>query len=93
MFHGSVYPFKPGDIIRGHASKGGASATHDVTLAREFAENRNRVVLPHQKEAGYAPRVFRVEPVSTAVLNRLGKHQGRELNDPEGFRVIGEHTE
>jgi hypothetical protein len=86
LYHGSPHPFKPGDIIRPRNPKLGASATPDKDMARGYAQSRF-LPLPHLVAKGYKPRVFQVEPVSTATHGKFG---GKEVNDKQGFRVIKE---
>lgn len=86
LYHGSPHPFQPGDIVRPRNRKLGASATPDLEMAKGYGRSRY-LPIKHLVEQGYKPRVFQVEPVSTATH---GKFDGKEVNDKQGFRVIKE---
>jgi hypothetical protein len=86
LYHGTPAPLKPGDIVRPRNRKLGASATPDFRMAKGYANSRY-LPLPSLVEKGYKPRVYKVEPVSSATH---GKFKGKEVNDKQGFRVIKE---
>ena len=86
LYHGTPAPLKPGDIVKPRNIKLGASATTDLRMAKGYAESRY-LPIPSLVEKGYKPRVYKVEPVSTATH---GKFKGKEVNDKQGFRVIKE---
>jgi hypothetical protein len=86
LYHGSPHPFQPGDIVRPRNPKLGASATPDFEMAKGYSQSRY-LPLPHLVEKGYTPRVFQVEPMSTATYGKFG---GKEVNDKQGFKIIKE---
>jgi hypothetical protein len=87
LYHGSSRPYKPGDIIPSRR-KFGASATPDYDFAKSYANGR--LVVQSQREAGYTPKVWEVEPLSPAEELTNNRFEGKEINDRRGFKVIGE---
>lgn len=89
LYHGSAYPFKAGEVVKPFRAKnGGASATNSFKFAKSYAEGRSQLMTQQMKDAGSAPRVFKVKPISKATASK--KFGGKELNDPKGFKVIKE---
>lgn len=90
LFHGTAYPFKPGDVLKT------GSATDLWKLADSYAQGRSSLLLKQQVESGYAPRVFMVEPIGAngariaLKRNGLPKLGGNEFIAPEGFRIVKE---
>ena len=83
LYHGTAYPFKPGDIVEPRMHRG-AFATTDADIAAHYADNR----VGEYNEANNAteePKVFQVEPVNPATVNKYGNHAYASV---DGFRVV-----
>lgn len=71
MFHGTVHPFKPGDIVTPQGDEPYAFATPDLDYATEHADHRETAVYSrltrdmrpesHKAAAGITARVYQVE--------------------------------
>lgn len=89
LYHGSAYPFKAGEVVRPMRKKnGGASATSSYKFAKTYATGRGALIPKGLQGQGKSPRVFEVKPVSKSTQST--KFEGREYNDPKGYRIVKE---
>lgn len=92
LFHGSIHPFKKGDVIK----PGGTGLAWSTTNARHagaYAAMGNRRAVSEDPEfkVGDQPALFgtvyKVEPVKNDLISEEGIHAS-----PTGFRVTGIHS-
>jgi hypothetical protein len=89
LFHGTLHPFEPGDIINPtdteHSEQPMAYATPDLEHATKVARAKARMNERRNPDAPMDARVYAVEHISgPADLWMSSKY----VADPEGFRVV-----
>lgn len=94
LYHGTQYPFKPGDTVNARRSWYGVSSTPDIKMAQGYASGRFATA-EQRKSIDYKPRVYEVRPngaIRQPYIDRgstTPKFNGMEYTSPS-FTVVKE---